>query len=444
MSAFKSSVLAEMAWRNRIEQQTHAELDDLLSKESVVLYCGFDPSADSLHVGNLVPMMGLAFFLRHGHKPLAIIGGATGRIGDPSGKSSERNLLSEEDVERNLAGIGAQLRTILGRAMTMHPETLGENAEAAEGWEIPVLNNYDWFKNWTFIDFLRDVGKHFRVNTMIAKESVSKRLSEREQGISFTEFSYMLLQGFDFHHLREEHACRLQIGGSDQWGNITAGTELIRRKSGKDAFGLTMPLLLSSTGKKFGKSEKGAIWCDAQRTSPYNFFQYWKNRDDADLEMLFKTFTFLSKEEVDALVADVNEGRNRGQVQQKLAWEITALVHGVEEAEKAVRASKMLFGEKIEGLSEEDFQSIFADVPSSEVPRASLEGEGTPLLDFLLSSKLQSSRSEARRLLKQGGGYVNNERVAADRCVTLDDLVGGSSVVIRAGRKKYHVLKVIG
>ena len=442
MSEFESSVLRELAWRGRVEQLTHAQLDQLLASETVVLYCGFDPTADSLHVGNLVPMMGLAFFLRHGHRPLAIIGGATGRIGDPSGKSTERNLLGEEEIEANLVGIGHQLRTILDRAKTIHPETLGPRAREAEDWQIPLLNNHHWMKEWTYLDFLRDVGKYYRVNAMVAKDSVRTRLEQREQGLSYTEFSYMLIQGFDFLHLREHHACTVQIGGSDQWGNITAGTELIRRKLGVPAFGVTMPLLLSSSGHKFGKSVGGAVWLDPARTSPYAFYQYWINREDADLEMLFKSFTFLAREEIEALVADVLEGRNHGQVQARLAWEITQLVHGTEEADLAVRASRMLFGEPVEGLDDSSLRSIFAEVPSAEIAKGELV-DGVGILELMVQTKLQPSKGAARRLVQQGGGYVNNVRVDMKKVVTLDDLASPSMLVLRAGKKKYLLLKVV-
>jgi tyrosyl-tRNA synthetase len=443
MSAFESSVLAEMAWRQRIEQVTHDELDQLLARESVVLYAGFDPTADSLHLGNLVPMMGLAFFQRHGHRPIALVGGATGRIGDPSGKSTERNLLSEEQLEHNLRGIERQLHTILARALDMHPETLGPHVARAHGWTVPLLNNYDWFKGWSFLDFLRDVGKHFRVNAMLAKDSVSKRLQERDQGISYTEFSYMLLQGYDFLHLLQAHDCKLQIGGSDQWGNITAGTELIRRKqAGASAFGLTMPLLTTASGQKFGKSEKGAIWLDPAQTSPYTLYQYWVQRPDEDVVTLLKTFTFLSKDEIDALAADIAQGRNQGQVQQTLAWEVTCLIHGEHEAQQAIKASKMLFGEPIEGLSDAELAAVFAEVPSSELPKSALEGEGALLVDLLAQYGVVASKGEARRLLQQGGGYVNNRRADAERRVTLADLVGSRSVVLRAGKKKYHLLQL--
>ncbi len=438
---FQSSVLRELAWRDRIDATTHTELDELLGKESVVLYAGFDPTADSLHIGNLVVMMGLAFYQRHGHKPLMIAGGATGRIGDPSGKATERELMSVEKIEHNIACHSAQLRTILDRAVHMHPENLGDGA--GEAWDTPVLNNYDWLRDWTFLDFLRDIGKHFRVNTMIAKDSVKNRLTEREQGLSFTEFSYMLIQGFDFYHLREHHSCQLQIGGSDQWGNITAGTELIRRKMGVPAFGMTMPLLLDSAGNKFGKTAAGAIWLDPARTSPYAFYQYWINRDDADVEKLFKTFTFLSQDEITALCAQIEDGSNRGQVQQRLAYEITWLVHGKDEADMAVRASRMLFGERIEGLDDKALASLFAEVPSAEVSRDALAA-GINILDLLVDTGLQPSKGAARRLVQQGGGYVNNERVDADTTVTHDHLASESMLVLRAGKKKYLVVKTVG
>jgi tyrosyl-tRNA synthetase len=323
----------------------------------------------------------------------------------------------------------------------MHPDGVSKEGVSEKG--VPLVNNHDWFKDWTFIDFLREVGKHFRVNTMIAKDSVRNRLENREQGISFTEFSYMLIQGYDFLHLFKEHGCQLQIGGSDQWGNITAGTDLIRKKEGEAAFGLTMPLLTSSSGQKFGKTEKGAVWLSAERTSAYEFFQYWTNRDDAEIEMLLKTFTFLPREEVEALVEDVAQGRNRGQVQKRLAHELTWLVHGREEADKAARASKMLFGERIEGLSDRDLSSIFADVPSTQLASERFEGEGVSLIDLFAEVGLQPSKGAARRLVKQGGGYVNNARVDGSTLVTKDHLASESMIVLRAGKKSYHVLKLV-
>ncbi len=442
MSDFNSGVLQELQWRGFIHQMTDEGLDELLDEHAVTLYCGFDPSADSLHVGSLLPIIELAFFKRHGHQPMALVGGATGLIGDPSGKSEERTLLSEEQIQRNLSGIRAQIETILERALQMHPETLGEQAGGEV--EVPLVNNADWFSDWSFLGFLRDVGKFFRVNTMLAKESVRARLEEREQGISYTEFSYMLIQAYDFMHLRREYDCKLQIGGSDQWGNITAGIELMRRKHGDTGFGLTFPLLTDSTGKKLGKTEAGAVWLDAERTSPYEFYQYWVRRDDADVPKLLRFLTFLPQEEIDALVAEIDEGKNRGQVQQKLAWEVTALVHGAEEADKAVRASQMLFGEKIEGLTDRELSSIFADVPSTEIPRAKFEGEGIGVLDLFTETGLQKSNGAARRLIKQGGAYLNNEKIERwDDPITLEHLASESMMVLRSGKKNYHVVKVV-
>lgn len=445
MSEYKSSILQELQWRGFIHQMTHEELDEVLADERVTLYCGADPSGDSLHVGHLLPVLGLAFFARHGHKPLALVGGATGMIGDPSGKSEERNLLSEESIQKNVAGISAQLQQILARALTMHPELVQEDARAAAAEPVPIVNNADWLKPWTFIDFLRDVGKYFRVNQMMAKDSVRARLQERDQGISFTEFSYQLIQAYDFLHLFEEFSCRLQIGGSDQWGNITGGTELIRRKAGEAAFGLTMPLVTDSAGNKFGKSVAGAVWLDPERTSPYEFYQYWVRRDDAEVPSLLRLFTFLSRAEIDALVAEIEAGENRGQVQRKLAWEVTALVHGAEEADKAVRASRMLFGEKIEGLSDRDLASIFADVPSTEIPRTQLQGEGVGIVELVGAiTKLSKSNSQARRAVQQGGIYLNNQRVESiDKTVTTADLASESMLVLRSGKKRYHVLRLL-
>lgn len=443
-ASHESSVLQDLEWRNFIAQQTHEEeLDKVLAGESVSLYCGFDPSAPSLHVGSLVPLMALAFFNRHGHKPIALVGGATGMIGDPSGKSEERVLLSEDIIQTNLDGIQSQIRTILSRSLSMHPETLPSASEQNKDRTVPIVNNFDWMGKWNFIDFLRDVGKHFRVNTMMAKDSVRARLEEREQGLSYTEFSYMLIQGFDFYHLFQEEGCKLQVGATDQWGNITAGTELIRRKEGKSAFGLTFPLLLSASGKKMGKTEKGAVWLSADRTSPYEFYQYWVQQDDVEVPKLLRLFTFLSKEEIDELVVTIDNGQNRGDVQRRLAYEVTHLVHGQEEADKAVRASQMLFGEEISGLTDNDLRSIFADVPSTEVSRASLQGEGTELIELLVTTGLQPSKGAARRLLKQGGVYLNNRRVESqDKRVTEADLASESMLVLRSGRKKYHVVSL--
>jgi tyrosyl-tRNA synthetase len=437
----KSDVLKDLELRGLIKQVTHGEeLDEVLQNRKVTLYCGFDPSAASLHVGNLLMICGLAQFRRHGHDPVALVGGATGLIGDPSGKDEERELLDDEVLAENLDGIAAQLRDILGRAMEMHPETLGDADDAAD--EVPVVNNADWMKEWSYIDFLRDVGKNFRVNVMIQKDSVRARLEEREQGISYTEFSYMLIQAYDFLHLFEERDCALQIGGSDQWGNITAGADLIRRKLNKPAFGLTFPLILSASGKKLGKTEKGAVWLDADWTSPFEFYQYWVRREDSEVIDLLKKFTFLPHAEINAMTETILKGENRGEIQKKLAHEVTWLVHGKEEADKAVRASKMLYGERIEGLTDRDLQSVFAEVPSTVIERSRLE-EGINIVDLFAETELQKSKGQARRLIKQGGGYVNNERVDdIDYELTLDDLASDTKLVLRAGKKRYHLVSV--
>ncbi|MEL6182698.1 MAG: tyrosine--tRNA ligase [Myxococcota bacterium] len=438
----KSNVLTELSWRGFIEQITHPnELDVALDDGSVTLYAGFDPSADSLHVGSLIPLMGLAFFHRHGHQPVLLAGGATGRIGDPSGKSAERVLKTDDEIRANLEGISAQLRHVMARSLEMHTEGLGERAGHAR--EILFVDNNDWMAPWSYIDFLRDVGKFFRVNAMMAKDSVRTRLEEREQGISYTEFSYMLIQAYDFLHLFEHHGCSLQVGGSDQWGNITAGTDLIRRKLGKPAFGLTFPLLTTSSGQKLGKTEKGAVWLDAERTSPYEFYQYWRQREDADVITMMQLFTFLPKEEIDAMATDLAEGRNRGQLQERLAHEVTTLIHGAGEAEKAVRASKMLFGEVIRDLTDRDLRSVFKDVPSTEMPRAQLNDQELKLFRLFVDTGLVSSNGEAKRLFKQNGGYLNNTQTGAHHVVTEADLASETMLVLRAGKKKYHVVRFV-
>lgn len=435
---FSSPLLQELSWRGYVYQVTHEELDEALMEEALTVYCGFDPTAASLHVGNLVSVMGLAHFLRHGHRPLALVGGATGLIGDPSGKDQERELLDKERLDGNVAAIREQLGQILGRAATLHG-----GVEAAEVQErVKVVNNADWLSQWSYIDFLREVGKHFRVNTMLAKDSVRARLEEREQGISYTEFSYMLIQAFDFLHLKQAEGCQVQVGGSDQWGNITAGTDLIRRKTGESAYGLSFPLITNAEGKKFGKSEKGAVFLDAELTSPYEFYQYWVNQGDEECGRLLRTFTFLRREEIEALEATIDEGENRGEVQQKLAFEVTSFIHGEEEAKKVVRASRMLFGEAIEGLSDRDLQAIFADVPSTTLERARLENGEFGILDALVESGLQNSKGNARRLVQQGGAYINNGPVdSIDRALGVEDLASETMLVLRSGKKKYHVLR---
>ena len=425
-----------------IHQQTHDEsLDERLAQESgVSLYCGFDPSADSLHVGNLIPMMGLAFFLRHGHEPTALVGGATGRIGDPSGKSAERVLLDADRIERNVQGIRKQLHVILNRALQLHPE--GVQRASSEPVQVEVVNNASWMDGWSYIDFLRDVGKHFSVNQMMARDSVRTRLTEREQGISYTEFSYMLIQSYDFLHLFNERGCSLQLGGSDQWGNITAGTDLIRRSTGKTAYGLTLPLLTTAEGKKFGKSEAGAVFLSTEYTSPYKFYQYWVNQNDADMPSLLRTFTFLPREEIEALLGLIERGENRNDVQRALAYEVTALVHGVEVADSVVVASKLLFSEDLAELEDSLVHDIFEDAPSSTIASDRLT-QGVSLIDLLVETGLQKGKGAARRLLGQGGVYINNVRVE-DESYTLtgEDLLTQSMLILRCGKRKYHAVCV--
>lgn len=435
--SFSSSILAELSWRGFIDQITHEELDEALDKRELTLYCGFDPSASSLQLGNVVGLMTLAHFYRHGHRPMAVVGGATGLIGDPSGKDEERELLDAEQLRANLDSISKQMRRFLKRAEKMHPREQGD-----QGGDVPVLDNAEWLGEWSYIDFLRDIGKYFRVNAMMAKESVRARLEEREQGISYTEFSYMLIQAYDFLHLYEDRDCRLQVGGSDQWGNITAGTELIRRHLGETAFGLSFPLITSADGKKLGKSVEGAVYLDPDLTSPYDFYQYWVNRPDQDCGNLLRIFTFLPKEEIESLEQTIEDGENRGEVQRRLAYEVTALIHGEDEADLAVRASKMLFGEEIAGLTDEDLASIFADVPSTTFDRQRLTNGELGVIDAFVDTELQRSRGATRRLIKQGGAYLNNVRITdRERVLSEEDLASESMLVIRSGKKNYHVLR---
>ena len=440
---FQSSVLAELDWRGFIKQYTHDELDEALEAGSQTLYCGFDPTSDSLHAGSLMPIIGLAHFRRHGHDPIALVGGATGLIGDPSGKDTERQLLDQERLQRNVAGIRAQIRVILDRALELHAEH-APTPDAAQADPVPIVNNADWMLPHSYVGFLRDVGKHFRVNHMIARDSVRDRLESREQGISYTEFSYMIIQAYDFLHLWRERGCRVQAGGSDQWGNITAGTDLIRRVEGEPAFGLTFPLLTDSQGKKYGKSVDGAIWLDPERTSPYRFYQYWYGLGDDDMPALLRTFTFLPRERVDELCELIERDENRNDVQEVLAEEVTRLVHGEEGLARAQYATRVFFGEEIEDLSDRELMDIFDDVPSTEIARERL-AQGVGVIDLFAETGLQSSKGAARRLLDQGGGYVNNRRVEdRDYTVTLEDLASASALLLRSGKRTYHLVKVVG
>jgi tyrosyl-tRNA synthetase len=407
---------------------SHKSDDDMAWKlgKPVVLYAGFDPTADSLHVGHLMQIMLLAQFQRHGHTPIALVGGATAMIGDPSGKSEERNLLSEETIQQNMEGIKKQLHRFLDFS--------------CDGNRAIMVNNADWIGKFSFVEFLRDVGKHFRVGEMMGKESVRKRL-QSEVGMSFTEFSYQLLQSYDFLHLSREYDCTLQVGGDDQWGNITAGIDLVRKLDGRAVYGLTSPLLTDAGGQKFGKTEAGAVWLDEQKTSPYEFYQYWVRTDDRDVVGLLNLFTFLPMERIGELEKQVHDEPEARQAQKVLAQEVTKLVHGDEQVALAVKASQVLFGQEISGLSDEILNSIFNDVPSSKVSRQRLS-EGIPLLDALCDAKLCSSRGEAKRLIKSGGAYVNNVRIdSIDYTLTMESLASDSMVVLRSGKKNYHLLR---
>jgi len=421
-------VLAELRWRGLVNQTTDDEnLAAWLMEKPRTLYAGFDPTADSLHVGHLMALMILRRFQQAGHRPIALVGGATGMIGDPSGKSEERNLLSVDELEANLAGIGPQLKRFL--------DFSGEQAAL-------LVNNYDWMGQFGYLEFLRDVGKHFPVNVMLTKDSVRSRLERTDAGLSYTEFSYMLLQAYDFVHLYERHHCELQVGGSDQWGNITAGIDLARRLKGVQLYGMTCPLLTKSDGTKMGKTESGTLWLDAEKTSPYQFYQYWINLDDADVGTCLRFFTELSRDEIDAVLAEHDADRGQRTAQRRLAAELTRLVHGPEGLAAAERATEIFFGAEIHELSDAELSGIFADVPSSELPRERLGGEGLGIIDALRAAGLAKSSSEARRTVQQGGAYVNNRRVRdIETRLSPADLAGETIMVLRAGKKRYALLR---
>lgn len=420
------TLFEELTWRGLVNQTTHQELAAELEKGPMTLYCGFDPTADSLHVGSLLPILGLAHFQRAGHRPLVLVGGGTGMIGDPSGKTAERSLLTAEEVERNVAGIRKQLEHFLDF----------EGSAAAR-----MLNNADWLGKLSFIEFLRDVGKHFSVNVMLSRESVSRRLQDREQGISYTEFSYSLLQAYDYLHLCREFDCRLQVGGSDQWGNIVAGMDLSRRLLQRDTFGLTFPLVTKADGAKFGKSESGNVWLDSERTSPYKFYQFWINQSDADTPGFLRFFTFLRQEEIRDLERQIAEEPHLRAAQRKLAEEVTRLVHGQAALDAAVKASQALFGGDLDGLDARTLEDIFSEMPSADLPRA-LVAEAAPLLDALVRAGVFPSKGEARRMVKNGGLYLNNRRIDAEDAVLGESaLLSGDIAVVRKGKKHYHLLR---
>ncbi len=420
----------ELAWRDMLYASTEGAAEHL-AEASRTAYIGFDPTASSLHVGSLVPIMGLVHLQRAGHTPLALVGGGTGLIGDPSGKTQERQLLTKETAAENAEAIREQLARYLDFDAKANPARMA--------------NNLDWLGGLPLIDFLRDVGKHFSVNQMMAKESVKRRLQDEESGLSFTEFSYALLQSYDFLELYRREGVTVQMGGSDQWGNITAGTDLVRRAEGGKAYGVVFPLLTTSAGTKFGKTESGNVWLDAERTSPYRFYQFWINVDDADVVKHLKLFTLLDRPVIEELAAAVEAEPWKREAQKALAEDVTRRTHGEDGLAAALRATDALFGGEIDGLSADEIGDIFADVPSAELPRTALEGEGASLVDLLVEAGACSSKGEARRDIDGGGIYVNNVRVEdAERAVRLDDTVEGRFVVLRKGKKRYHLVALKG
>lgn len=422
-----ANILQDLRWRGLVYAEMEG-VEDLLENQRVTLYNGFDPTGDSLHIGHMVPLLQLARFQRYGHHPVAVAGGGTAMIGDPSGKSTERPLLTIEQIDANTEAIKKQLSSFLDFEVKSNPARL--------------VNNADWLRSLNLVDFLRDVGKHLTVNYMLAKDSVRTRL-ESETGISFTEFSYMLLQSYDFLHLFDTLGCRLQTGGSDQWGNITAGAELIRKTHGERAFGLVYPLITRADGKKFGKSEGEAIWLDPKRTSPYRFYQYWLNTDDNDVIRFLKFFTFLDRQEIEALEASLQAHPEQREPQRSLAREMTLMVHGEDALHNAEQASQVLFGGEISGLGTAEIEEIFAEVPSTEMSRETFAGGGMPVIDLLVTTGVATGKGDARRLIDGGGAYINNQQVKdAQMTVGLEASIEGRFLVLRKGRKTYHLVKL--
>ena len=421
---YQSALIQDLHARGLIAQVTDAKaLDELLAKESVTLYCGFDPTADSLHLGHLVPVLVLRRFQQAGHKPIALVGGATGMIGDPSFKATERKLNTPEVIASWVGKIRDQVAPFL--------DFDGPNAAV-------MANNYDWFGSMNCLEFLRDIGKHFSVNAMIKKESVQQRLVREDQGISYTEFSYSLLQGYDFAELYKRHGCVLQVGGSDQWGNIVAGTDLTRRLHQQQAYGLTVPLITKSDGTKFGKTESGAVWLDPKKTSPYAFYQFWLNTADADVYRFMRFFTFLSVEEIDAIEAADKTSGQKPQAQRILAEQATALVHGQAALEAAQRISHSLFSGSLDALTESDFEQLAQD----GVPGVALEKSVTGLIDALVAAGLAKSKSEARGFLQSGSVTVNGTKIEAiDHQFDDGERLFGRFTLLRRGKKNYAMLR---
>lgn len=427
-----SDLIEELRWRGMI-QGIIPGTEEQLQKEMTSGYIGFDPTADSLHIGSLVPIILLVHLQKAGHKPIALVGGATGMVGDPSGKSEERNLLSEEVLQHNLEGVKKQLEKFL-------------DFDPAKPNAAEMVNNYDWFKDISFLNFIRNVGKHITVNYMMSKESVKKRL-DGEAGMSFTEFTYQLVQGYDFYYLFTHKNCKLQMGGSDQWGNIVTGTELIRRKSGGEAFAFTCPLITKADGGKFGKTEKGNIWLDANKTSPYQFYQFWLNTADADAEKYIKIFTFLPKQEIEQLIAEQQAAPHLRILQKRLAKEVTCFIHGEKEYEFALKASEILFGnataEVLKSLSEKQLLQVMEGVPQVEVSLDQL-GKGIDVVNFLAETKIFPSKGEARKTVQNGGVSLNKEKVKGiDFIVNTHALINEKYILIQKGKKNYWLVKAV-
>jgi tyrosyl-tRNA synthetase len=422
----------ELRWRGMLHDMMPGT-EEQLQKEMTTAYVGFDPTAESLHIGSLAPIMLLKRFQMAGHKPVALVGGATGMIGDPSGKSQERNLLDEETLQRNLSGIRKQLSKFLD---------FDSDAEN----KAVMVNNYDWMKELSFLEFIRDIGKHITVNYMMAKDSVKKRLNpDAKAGMSFTEFTYQLVQGYDFYWLNQNRNCKLQMGGSDQWGNITTGTELIRRKSNGEAFALTIPLIKKADGTKFGKTESGNVWLDPNLTSPYKFYQFWLNTSDEDAENYIRIFTFLSQEEINALIEAHRETPHQRELQKRLAEEVTVMVHSKEDYEMAVEASQILFGRGtanvLRKLDEPTFLSVFEGVPQFKIAKADL-ATGVNVVDLLSDyAAVFPSKGELRRTIKGNGLSINKDKITDQELVVGEDyLIGGKYILVQKGKKNYFLL----
>ncbi len=421
------SIFQEMTWRGLVYDAS-AGVEEHLAAGSRTFYIGFDPSASSLHVGSLLQILNMARLQRAGHSPIALAGTGTGLIGDPTGKTKERRLLTKEEVAENIAGIQGQLSRFLDFEVASNPARMADNG--------------DWLCSANLVDFLRDVGKHFTVNNMMAKEGVKRRL-ESDDGISYTEFTYLLLQSYDFLVLHDRYGCTLQAGGSDQWGNITSGADLIRRMRQKKAYALVSPLVMTASGIKFGKTEAGTVWLDAELTSPYRFYQYWLNTNDLDVVKYLKYFTWLDQDQIMELEAAHQEAPQKREAHRRLAGEVTAMVHGPTALERAERSSRVLFGGEMDDLGADELLDVFDDVPSTELEASALDGDGMPLTDLMVESGLLASKGAAKRLIRDGGAYVNNRRIGDQRAVvTPGEFLDGSLLVLRKGQKHYHLVSL--